>query len=59
MWFFEITPSSNIDSQMISEMITRILKNTFVSPIYNFSSAGNTVVHTPSQSTKMEKYLHH
>ena len=33
--------------------------NTFVSPIYTFSFAGNKIVYTPNQSSDREKYFNH
>ena len=34
-------------------------KNTFVSPIFTFSLAGNIIVYSPIQGTNMEKYFNH
>ena len=47
------TTSHNQYSQLIIKVILRFSPpNTFISPIYTFSLAGNIIAHTPSQGTK-------
>ena len=56
MLFFRINNSSQlVQSNDNQSDIKYLSSNTFISPIYTFSLAGNKFVYTPSKGTKLGK----